>query len=487
MSLSQLLAGSPGDGGSPGAKKRPGSIASLGSGQPIVLNLGDDAAKLAKRLRTQAGSASSKVDALGMPDERGPQSVCSQHYTPDGRECNGCTKKDNSRDPADGLFLAWWYLPKHGKNSGLWCWHCGKAWHTKFRHDKKTDSLSKLKLELGRDDVLLADFKNVMQFVVDKAVAGGSRDMRIQATEVASVVVSKVRKGVEVSSFDNWVELEYYKTQWEGGQGDPLTNSKGHRLARSEGILGVMVPGPPVKKIKKVDAQYVDVDMTEDDGSVQPTADHQSKIMSCIAAGFMAQFGMTPATRSGAGSVASSSGGSSTTFAPAPRAQALAVASPDGKRKPVSDDGGDDIANTAGFQFVIPQLPGAEVSPPGGQAKAGAKAGAHAAAAGGRPRSQPGGDGSSASGAGAAQAKAAAGRGRKKRNLIAESTRVAREFSICEPSDKTHFGTGAKTMLAWMLRLSKDFEGRLLELDEEEDSWTPILLFIMMSMPVACR
>ena len=71
--------------------------------------------------------------------------------------------------------------------------------------------------------------------------------------------------------------------------------------------------------------------------------------------------------------------------------------------------------------------------------------------------------------------------------MIAESTRVAREFSICEPSDKTHFGTGAKTMLAWMLRLSKDFEGRLLGLDEAENSWTPILLLIMMSMPVACR
>lgn len=60
-------------------------------------------------------------------------------------------------------------------------------------------------------------------------------------------------------------------------------------------------------------------------------------------------------------------------------------------------------------------------------------------------------------------------RGRKRRNLIADATKICGEFAAAEVGDKSFFGTGAKANLAWVQRLSHHFVERIDTIDNEED------------------
>ncbi len=69
-----------------------------------------------------------------------------------------CSSADNSKDPLDGMFLAWYGTPRDGKNDGMVCWYCGRVWFTYFRHDSETRTLSLLALAIGEDSVKYKDF-----------------------------------------------------------------------------------------------------------------------------------------------------------------------------------------------------------------------------------------------------------------------------------------------------------------------------------------
>lgn len=59
--------------------------------------------------------------------------------------------------------------------------------------------------------------------------------------------------------------------------------------------------------------------------------------------------------------------------------------------------------------------------------------------------------------------------GRKKRNLVGDAKRTAKEFAEAAQDDKTYFGVGSRTMVQWLTRLSKDFTERLPDAATEEE------------------
>ncbi len=50
----------------------------------------------------------------------------------------------------------------------------------------------------------------------------------------------------------------------------------GHRIGKLDGVLGVFVPGPPIKRIKRSKAKLVDRNRTEDDGTMMLSPTQQT-------------------------------------------------------------------------------------------------------------------------------------------------------------------------------------------------------------------
>ncbi len=62
-----------------------------------------------------------------------------------------CALADNSKDPLDGMILAWYAPPLNGKNVGFFCWYCGRVWFTYYRHDPLTRNLTLTATVMGAD------------------------------------------------------------------------------------------------------------------------------------------------------------------------------------------------------------------------------------------------------------------------------------------------------------------------------------------------
>lgn len=60
--------------------------------------------------------------------------------------------------------------------------------------------------------------------------------------------------------------------------GDPASNGRGHRTGWLEGVFGVFVPGPPIRKIKRTKDIFVDKSTTHDDGTMCLSATQQEAI-----------------------------------------------------------------------------------------------------------------------------------------------------------------------------------------------------------------
>ena len=50
----------------------------------------------------------------------------------------------------------------------------------------------------------------------------------------------------------------------------------GHRIGKLDGVLGVFVPGPPIKRITRSKAKLVDRNITEDDGTMMLSPTQQT-------------------------------------------------------------------------------------------------------------------------------------------------------------------------------------------------------------------
>lgn len=431
----------------------------------MSMGVGADAAKVAKRARTQAAMSVRAAIAAGEPagtnGPAGGASTAPAHAT-DGRLCKLCQSPDNSKDPIDGGSLAWWYAPKNGKTQGCHCFYCGKAWHTKFRHDARTKSLSALLHEAGKDTSIHESFMATRKLIIDKCLQNGGRDIRVTSKEFPiATVVSKERTVNSIEDSDDWVELEYYRTQYFGGMGDPMTNGRGHRVVKLQGQMGVVVPGPPVKKLKRAQQGIVDVVRVEDDGQLELSESHAGDVAAAIAAGFSVDFrgGQSAGVGSSPPPAAAAHSQATAPMAPA-CAPAPAPASSPGQSVGCAGFGG----HRLGFEVVVPQLPGSAAAghqEESASARVACKAKARCTP---RPASAV-----SPSAASSALDASKSGPGRKRRNLVAEAQRAAGEFAAAGPDDKGYFGTSSKTTLQWMMRLQKDFKERIPTITAEQE------------------
>ena len=84
-------------------------------------------------------------------------------------------------------------------------------------------------------------------------------------------VVSKQRHVTSIDDSDDWVELEFYRSEyvWRSqgpGLGDPRTNGLGHQIFKLDGVMGARVPGLPIKKLTRSKQAIVGIVTEEDSG-----------------------------------------------------------------------------------------------------------------------------------------------------------------------------------------------------------------------------
>ena len=143
-----------------------------------------------------------------------------------------------------------------------------------------TRTLTLLVAELGRHDDEYEMFLTKREKLLDIIIERGSRQITLTMTLLeVTTVTSKERQLHSIEDMDEHVELEYYKTRYRGGLGDPLINGfLGHIFARVDGVLGVVVPSEPIKKRKRARQGIVDINRTHDDGSLKISDDQHSVI-----------------------------------------------------------------------------------------------------------------------------------------------------------------------------------------------------------------
>ena len=424
---------------SPATRKPPGSD----------LDIPDDLAKLAKKARTRA--APSREDDV--PDERGPQplgmdfnrsATAAWDHHRDGRKCNFCQAGDDSEDPVFPGYILWWYPPKGGKSQGLVCWYCGRAWFVRYRVRQETNSLSKLLVEVGRDDELLKEFRSTRDFIVGKAKETGSKDFVVRPQEMATKVYTIKQTVNSIDDEAEWMPLPYYTKDYEGGRGDPRTNGRGDVLETIDGVLGVRLKASPIKKIRRSRQGIVQQVQRQDDGG--SSSGYSQEIASQLARQFDLGFAVLGQPSSSSSSSSASGGQLASAALPAQPQQAAppssasasssaAVIAPAASEHPL----GFGAVKVEPFEVKPPQA-----APPSGAGGAGA----------GTPKDK-------------AQAKGKAGR--KKRNLCQDAARAMQEFSMATPITPSYFGIGSKAMQGWLKRLVEDFTQRVGAIEEEED------------------
>lgn len=193
--------------------------------------------------KSKRGSAASSVDA---------------NYSPDGRCCVLCgARKANDTDPVEpSQYMAWYYKHRQGRAQGSCCWYCGRSWYSRYRARHPT--LGGFITACGEDFELLEQLRGTSAWLLEQCAKAGSRSISIAFSDLPQSVESTRRSGTSIEEEDQHIELQYYIHTWHGGMGDPNTNGKGHQTGWCEGVFGVFVPGPPIKRIKRKKEQFVD-------------------------------------------------------------------------------------------------------------------------------------------------------------------------------------------------------------------------------------
>ena len=183
--------------------------------------------------------------------------------------------------------MAWYYNPRAGGlRSGNVCWYCGRAWHAEYRCNPLYATIALFEAACGVNNDLRENLKRLVAFLIQKCIEAGIRQIRISFSEAPQEVVAVQRQGTSVSDYDLHIELEYYKTEWKGGKGDPQTNGLGHRTGWLDGTFGVFVPSAPIKKIKRTREGFVDITRKVDDGSMVLSEGQLERVSASVLEGF---------------------------------------------------------------------------------------------------------------------------------------------------------------------------------------------------------
>jgi hypothetical protein len=179
---------------------------------------------------------------------------------PDGRCCKVCSVKDSETDYVNvKIFIKWAKPPKYVEvkkawiNDGLICFYCGKLMSAQYKSIYKTidgllDAMSK---ETPEGQSLKAEVGEFTKLIKTECIKQKKYNIRIDLTmtQLAKSVTHRETIKVDVEEEDYIVCPKYYLScnigHWE-------TNGLGHRYGQIGSNVGVIVPGAPIKKIKRV-------------------------------------------------------------------------------------------------------------------------------------------------------------------------------------------------------------------------------------------
>ena len=153
--------------------------------------------------------------------------------------------------------MLWYYKPRVGRTQGSTCWYCGRTWYSTFRVKFPTLGMFLKECAKDLDGTVPTKACKMAMWLLQECVKAGTHNIQISFSDCPASVSSTNRQGVLVEDEDLHIELEFYKTKWEGGKGDPLTNGLGHKTGWFEGTYGVFIPGAPIRKIKRQKHQFV--------------------------------------------------------------------------------------------------------------------------------------------------------------------------------------------------------------------------------------
>ena len=205
-------------------------------------------------------------------------------FQPDGRPCKICKVKDNTLDHLlMQEFIKWAKPPKLDPtklfliNEGFVCCLCDKLWRSQYKLKyPSTDMLKDAMTDTKTGEQLTAEVKNLRAVMIDEVVKQRRYNIKIDKslTEQAQTLSRKRRTSliIEDPVDEVWPE-DYYKKE----HGDYRTNGLGHRFGTLEGQTGVIVPGRPIKKVRRQRATEAELTDVVDDGTMRLTGDHMEQ------------------------------------------------------------------------------------------------------------------------------------------------------------------------------------------------------------------
>lgn len=103
----------------------------------------------------------------------------------DGRLCKLCNRADSEKDDVISAELIMWAYPpsEDGKPTGMLCYFCLRVYNARYSVKYRTSDA--LATDMGRSEQLMKEFKAWRALLVEKMVAAGKRDCRIQWPDAA--------------------------------------------------------------------------------------------------------------------------------------------------------------------------------------------------------------------------------------------------------------------------------------------------------------
>jgi hypothetical protein len=163
------------------------------------------------------------------------------------------------------IYILWDYKALHGKNQGRMCFYCMRVFKARYAGIYK---IWQLVDKIGTDKEFNTEFMSYRKEVIDRLVAVGSHDARVDWDKTNKKVLQSFAEGyVEVEDpVDEIWQLDDYTRAY----GDYKTNGMGHRHGTVLGRSGIIIPGKKVVKVfrRQRQGQRLETDLDNGDFEV---------------------------------------------------------------------------------------------------------------------------------------------------------------------------------------------------------------------------
>eukprot|EP00971_Amphidinium_carterae_P316930 6300393-Amphidinium_carterae.1 len=175
-----------------------------------------------------------------------------------GVKCKCCGVTDSTEDPLTKKAPYKWAYESAGQTQGEVCFYCNKVYANCFR--VRYPSVASFVQALGQAGELYDDLVAKRQFVIDEVLRVGKHS-HVRCNWQNQSVSLKKKREIEVSEpVDDIYELSHYISL----HGHPSSNGLGHKVVTLPGETqqSVLVPGAPVRKLKRRTVTSAELDTT---------------------------------------------------------------------------------------------------------------------------------------------------------------------------------------------------------------------------------